>query len=90
MQRPYQFGTGRAKLCETFPGELAQDLFSTRGEANEHLPSVFLSPDAPDQPALLQPVDQSHRAMMAELQTLRQSQNGGLLSFRETAESEKQ
>src|SRR5205807_7891725 len=70
-ERPNQFRTGCAELCETLPGEVAQNLFSSRGEANEHLPSVFLSPDAPDQSALLQSVDQSHHAMMAELQTLR-------------------
>src|SRR6266849_5387983 len=70
-ERPNQFGTGCAELCETLPGEVVQNLFSSRGEANEHLPSVFLSLDAPDQSALLQSVDQSHHAMMAELQTLR-------------------
>src|SRR2546425_1602652 len=70
-ERPNQFRTGCAELCETLPGEVAQNLFSSCGEANEHLPSVFLSPDAPDQSALLQSVDQSHHAMMAELQTLR-------------------
>src|SRR5205807_8880334 len=58
-ERPNQFRTGCAELCETLPGEVAQNLFSSRGEANEHLPSVFLSPDAPDQPALLQSVAQS-------------------------------
>ena len=52
--------------------KLAQHRLALRRQANADLPPVAFPAAAPDQPALRQPVDQSHHAVMAELQPLGQ------------------
>ena len=61
-----------AEFGAMFERKLVQHRFALRRQANADLPPVAFRAAAPDQPALRQPVDQSHHAVMAELQALGQ------------------
>ena len=77
LNRPQQLWPLQAQLILVMKREMTQNLLSPRGQRKQHFAAVLAAALAADIPSRGQPVDQFNRAVMLNLQALRQFADAG-------------
>ena len=72
-----KFAAGRLQFREVRQGNLAQQLFSARGQAEHDRATIFLGARTADQALGLQAIGQFHRTVMLNLQAFGKDADGG-------------
>jgi len=83
-----ELSSGFVQLGAVVDGEFSEELLSLSGHVNGHLPSIISIALSFHQSSFCTAIDQSHRSVMPDLQTLCEEPDCGLHVQRETTDGE--